>query len=192
MDDRITIQCPACNAKLAVSSQHAGKKLKCPKCGELVLVLPLASELNPTDSVNPSTPHSVEKQFVVRYAVDVVSDPMSADELVEALHSGKLNRQMLFSEAGSAKWRPLSFVAPEPAKPKRSDTKMAHPNYLLPRLVCLCGLMFCVLGIVESAAAVIGGALISIGAWWIVYIWLNAFFTNVQILLWKIAHTDED
>ena len=38
MNDKITIQCPACNAKLAVASQHAGKKLKCPRCKTFVHV----------------------------------------------------------------------------------------------------------------------------------------------------------
>ncbi len=38
MNDRITLSCPGCNAKLAIDSQHAGKKLKCPKCLSLVPV----------------------------------------------------------------------------------------------------------------------------------------------------------
>jgi DNA-directed RNA polymerase subunit M/transcription elongation factor TFIIS len=50
MNDRITTQCPACNAKLAVSSQHAGKKLKCPKCHAGVIV-PLPSSTK-TDNVS--------------------------------------------------------------------------------------------------------------------------------------------
>jgi predicted Zn finger-like uncharacterized protein len=37
MNDQITYTCPECNAKLAVDSQHAGKKLKCPKCQTLIL-----------------------------------------------------------------------------------------------------------------------------------------------------------
>jgi DNA-directed RNA polymerase subunit M/transcription elongation factor TFIIS len=32
MNDSITLSCPGCNAKLAVDSQHSGKKLKCPRC----------------------------------------------------------------------------------------------------------------------------------------------------------------
>ena len=38
MNDRITLNCPGCNANLAVDSRHAGKKLKCPKCLSLVPV----------------------------------------------------------------------------------------------------------------------------------------------------------
>lgn len=38
MNNRITLTCPGCSAKLAVDSQHAGKKLKCPKCLSLVPV----------------------------------------------------------------------------------------------------------------------------------------------------------
>ena len=50
MNDKITTQCPACNAKLAVASQHAGKKLKCPKCHAGVIV-PLPSSTK-TDKVS--------------------------------------------------------------------------------------------------------------------------------------------
>jgi hypothetical protein len=38
MNDRITLSCPRCKAKLAVDSQHAGKKLKCPRCKTAVPV----------------------------------------------------------------------------------------------------------------------------------------------------------
>jgi hypothetical protein len=38
MSDRITYTCPECNAKLAVDSQHAGKRLKCPRCKTAVPV----------------------------------------------------------------------------------------------------------------------------------------------------------
>jgi phage FluMu protein Com len=48
MNDKITIQCPACNAKLAVASQHAGKKLKCPKCGT-ASVVSVGSQLRRTE-----------------------------------------------------------------------------------------------------------------------------------------------
>lgn len=50
MNDRITTQCPECNAKLAVGSQHAGKKLKCPKCHTEVIVPLLRS--TKTDNVS--------------------------------------------------------------------------------------------------------------------------------------------
>lgn len=38
MNDRLSLNCPGCNAKLAVDSKHAGKKLKCPRCQTLVPV----------------------------------------------------------------------------------------------------------------------------------------------------------
>jgi hypothetical protein len=50
MNNRITTQCPACNAMLAVGSQHAGKKLNCPKCHAGVVV-PLPSSTK-TDNVS--------------------------------------------------------------------------------------------------------------------------------------------
>ena len=39
MNDRITLNCPGCNANLAVDSQHAGERLKCPKCEMTIAVV---------------------------------------------------------------------------------------------------------------------------------------------------------
>ncbi|MCX7388635.1 MAG: GIY-YIG nuclease family protein [Planctomycetales bacterium] len=38
MTSRITVTCPQCNAKLAVGSENAGKRLRCPKCQTIVEV----------------------------------------------------------------------------------------------------------------------------------------------------------
>ena len=60
MTSRITVTCPQCNAKLAVGSENAGKRLRCPKCQTTVQV-PDGNE----DDVVPPTQETTLWKVVV-------------------------------------------------------------------------------------------------------------------------------
>lgn len=55
MSSRITTTCPACRAKLAVGSENAGKRLRCPKCRGSVVV-PKEEVISPEPEFDFSMP----------------------------------------------------------------------------------------------------------------------------------------
>jgi predicted Zn finger-like uncharacterized protein len=55
----IATQCTKCEAKFRLADQMAGKKVKCPKCGQILAVPKLDPEESPAEPKKPNTPPSV-------------------------------------------------------------------------------------------------------------------------------------
>jgi len=64
-----------------------------------------------------------KERFVVRFAEDVHSDPMTSDDLITALEEGRLLREWLFAEVGKDRWLPLTFVAGKADQERRKKAR---------------------------------------------------------------------
>ncbi|MFM7055900.1 MAG: hypothetical protein ACKO2P_03150 [Planctomycetota bacterium] len=194
---RITIECTACGVRLAAAETTIGRTVNCSKCGAPIAVQTPGREEN-TESWIRDTIAGNEPMFVVRYAPDVISDPMSASELADHLRTGRLPPDLLFAEVGSTGWKPLTFIAP--IKPKAQPAGNTPPvrihkaEYAVPGLVILLGLGICLVSVFSQNPVVGVLALICLlfGWNWLIYTWVNTFFLNVQALLWKLAHTNDN
>lgn len=184
---RITLVCPSCSARLSGSESSIGRTSRCPKCGESIK--PDAAEAtNAGDKWMEEASSPSEPKFVVRYAADVVSEPMTSSELLEHLLMGRLNADLLFSQVGSVEWKPLTFVASAKAVGKVAHSvAIIEGNYVNGRITIFIGLGICVLTAVEPQAWVYGLFVVSVGVNWILFTWINTFFLNTLALLKSIA-----
>jgi predicted Zn finger-like uncharacterized protein len=83
----ILIACPSCGAKLRVSDKLAGKKIKCPKCGNPVIVT--------ADCVQANKPEPVVLELVEPLDVEAVEqdeDEVPAGDEVRVLKRGKAHK----------------------------------------------------------------------------------------------------
>jgi DNA-directed RNA polymerase subunit M/transcription elongation factor TFIIS len=81
LSERITYTCPECNAKLAVDSQHAGKKLKCPKCFSLIPV-PDNDPDNLSFLVDDDLPPNQTAKSITRKTSDEEEDYEDDDDIL--------------------------------------------------------------------------------------------------------------
>lgn len=191
---KITIECAACSARLTASENSIGRTFKCPKCG--APVTPEAPDaVGNNDSWISDTISAKEPMIVVRYAPDVVSDPMPSSEVFDHLRTGRLTADLLFAEVGSTKWKPLTFMAPtRPARKVNSNTqslRIHRADYRGSQFTMILGVCVCLLTVVNPLAGAFGVLVVSIGWMWFTFTWVNTFFLNVQAILWKIAHSDD-
>ena len=87
------------------------------------------------------------QRFVVRYAPDVMSQPMTIDQLAYALVEGKLLPEMLFSEVGTTCWQPLTFVAPIQQSQPEIDIELVKGYYVPSGLLVLFGILLSIVGV---------------------------------------------
>lgn len=209
-DGKITTQCPACKSTLAVGFQHAGKSLKCPKCGKSVVVPePLAmngeggsvDDFSQDENRSESTPSKKPVTYSIRYAPDVVSEPFTAVELGKALSDGLLLPEMLFSETGSEQWRPLTFWGQRNARNLQLEKlqsklqKQSRGAFITKGsgfFVFCVGAALLALSTDMSAseapvALAIGIVLVAASIWMFNYVWINGHFRRSEILLLQIS-----
>jgi hypothetical protein len=211
-DGKITTQCPACKSTLAVGSQHAGKSLKCPKCGKSVVVpepIAMKGEVYSVDGFSQDdnwadgTPSKKPVTYSIRYAPDVVSEPFTAAELEKALSYGLLLPEMLFSETGSEQWRPLTFWGPRNARHLQLEKLQSKlQNHSRGALITKGSgvFVFCVgaallaisteMSASEAPVALaIGIVLVAASIWMFNYVWINGHFRRSELLLQQITET---
>jgi predicted RNA-binding Zn-ribbon protein involved in translation (DUF1610 family) len=207
-DGKITTQCPACKSTLAVGSQHAGKSLKCPKCGKSVVVPePTAMKgeaysvdgFSQDDNWADGTPSKKPVTYSIRYAPDVVSEPFTAAELEKALSYGLLLPEMLFSETGTEQWRPLTFWGPRNARRSQIETLQARleqnrlfywTHNVLAMIAFLVGLVMIPLSTTTNADELVlgSGMLVAVcSVFRLTFLWINRHFRRSELLLQHIA-----
>jgi phage FluMu protein Com len=97
MISRITVTCPQCNANLAVGSENAGKRLRCPKCQTIVEV-PDGNE----DDVVPTNQEAILWKVVVGTKK---GGPFSKAKLRQLVDSEKLpGEAFVRDDAGATDW----------------------------------------------------------------------------------------
>jgi len=91
------IACPGCQASLQIRADLAGKKVKCPKCGNSILI--------------PKPPE--EEEFVEVEAIDEVDEVDEVEEVEDAPRRKKDRRQ---DEKGPSRWAPCPFCGAQRAR----------------------------------------------------------------------------
>lgn len=214
MSEKIKFQCPFCESKLSIGREQAGKNLKCPKCQQFVRVPYRDSDSEGLESIFEPDPKTDDegdvaaKRFVVRFAPDVVSKPMKADYVIEALEDGKLLPGMLFAEEGTEDWLPLTFIMPEKkikaeVDEKRnreilaerleeieSSTKVRFgPSFFLLAL----GILMLIPAVETGSAGergilfALSAFLLSVWFYFSIFNWVNQHFRRTKLLLSLIA-----
>lgn len=207
MSEKIRFQCPFCDSKLSIGREQAGKNLKCPKCQQSVRVPSVHDTSEKSESIFESEPVTLTevddtaKRFVVRFAHNILSKPMTADGILDALRDGKLFPEMLFAEEGSEDWLPMSFIKEPVESPKKQIQpldvtemldEISTAFYPFSKVLIVVGVVIVILAQKAGSddafrGAIFGAALVSIGIWGLFFAWFKVHCMRVERLLTTVV-----
>jgi len=131
-----TVKCPHCGHLLKAGPEVAGKRVQCAACHKPFLAPRALAEARPA----PGPVSSSEKAWHLHIGGKDVG-PLSAEEVVEHIRSGRAKSQTLAWRQGMADWQDLGAIAefrsafdlPPPvrrAAPRAPDHKEHHRRYV--------------------------------------------------------------
>mgnify|MGYP001349783438 CR=1 FL=1 len=125
----IDLSCSSCGQRLRVPIEHAGKRAKCPKCGE-VLQIPAADTApapptsQTTVSTTPASPPSTAGQAATAAAAWYLKipegdtfGPVSRSELDRWRQEGRIDADCHLAQGEPQVWRPATEVFADLAAP---------------------------------------------------------------------------
>ena len=135
----IQFRCPSCTKRLRVSVDSAGKKARCPRCGEVCRV-PQESE-NEFATVRTGNKDDVPDRVAERFFVDSIAGrtfgPVELNELANWADQGRISANCLIRSEFTSEAKPAFAYFPhlgKPDHPTATRPPTAHPAASVPQV----------------------------------------------------------